>query len=300
MFTQFFGSYLLNNGLVTSNQLNTALELQSKVHVKLGVLAINAGYLTAEQVDDLHRIQATRDIRIGDLAVELGYMTPAQVSELLAAQKPGYLSLGQALVDSGVMTNGQFQIALESYKKSTRLTENEFADEKVAAARQVIKDFYHLDGAPKADLYADYVSLLLKNIIRFIGDDFTLLPAEAASDCLVTQELAIQLVCGDTTLFTALEAPEKAFIAFASRYAQDEFFENDEYVEASVGEFLNQHNGLFAVNASNSIALELDLEPQQVASGKTLCGFANGYIVPIGFPFGTVRFLFSPQTPVLR
>ncbi len=300
MFTQFFGSYLLNNRLVTSNQLNTALELQNKVHVKLGVLAINAGYLTAEQVDDLHRIQSTRDIRIGDLAVELGYMTPEQVSELLAAQKPGYLSLGQALVDCGVMTNGQFQIALQSYKKSTKLTENEFADEKVAAARQVIKDFYHLDSDPKADLYADYISLLLKNIIRFIGDDFTLLPAETTDECFTAQELAIQLVRGDATLFTGLEASEKSFIAFASRYAQDEFFEKDEYAEASVGEFLNQHNGLFAVNASNSIALELDLEPQQVVSGKMLCGFSNGYIVPVGFPFGTVRFLLASDIPSLR
>ncbi len=126
------------------------------------------------------------------------------------------------------------------------------------------------------------------------------LPSETTPDCLATQELAIQQVRGDATLFTALEAPEKVFIAFASRYAQDEFFENDEYVEASVGEFLNQHNGLFAVNASNSIAVELDLEPQQVESGKTLCGFETGYIVPIGFPFGTVRFLFSPDIPVLR
>ncbi len=299
MFTQFFGNYLLNNHLVTSEQLNKALEMQSKVHVKLGVLAINAGFLTAQQVDELHRQQATRDIRIGDLAVELGYMTPQQVDELLAAQKPGYLALGQALVDTGVMTNAQFQAALESYKKSTKLTENEFADEKVAAARQVIKDFYHLERGPKPDLFADYISLLLKNIIRFIGDDFTLLPTEAPSDSLAVQEIAIQLVRGDGTFFTALEASEKAFISFASRYAQDEFFENNEYVQASAGEFLNLHNGLFAVNASNSIGLELDLEPQQIASGGTLSGFESGFIVPIGFPFGTVRFMISHEIATL-
>ncbi len=297
MFTQFFGSYLLNNRLVTGEQLNKALELQSKVHVKLGVLAINAGYLTAQQVDELHCLQAIRDMRIGDLAVASGYITIQQVEELLSAQKPGYLTLGQALVDSGAMTNEQFGAALESYKASSRMTETEFSDEKLAAARQVISDFYQLDRAQMTDLFADYISLLFKNIIRFIGDDFTLLPAEEPQACFAVRQLAAQLVRGDVTLFTALEAQENTFVAFASRYAQEELYENNEYTQASAGEFLNLHNGLFAVNVSNTTTLELDLNPQQILSGKTLHGFESGFIIPIGFPFGTVRFLLSPCEP---
>lgn len=298
MFTQLFGSYLLGNRLVSHEQLTKALEMHNKTRVKLGVLAINAGYMTAPQVDELHRMQATHDSRIGDLAVELGYMTAAQVDELLASQKAGYLLLGQALVDNGSMTNGQFQTALCSYKESTRLTENEFADEKAAAARQVISEFYQFDRAADPGFYADYVSLLLKNIIRFIGDDFTLLPSDVSCACDY-HELAFQLIRGDTSLFTALDAQQEAFIGLASRYAQEEFSENDEYVKASVGEFLNLHNGLFAVNESNSLAIELDLDPQEMRSGGTLLGFAAGYIVPIGFPFGTVRFILSSEIPAI-
>lgn len=297
MFTQFFGSYLLNNHLVTSEQLAQALELQKKVHVKLGVLAINAGYMTAEQVDELHQMQMRTDKRIGDLAVEMGYMTPDQVNELLASQKTGYLLLGQALVESGCMTNGQFAIALDSYKGSTKISEAEFADEKAASVRSVISDFYGFGLAgTKGDLYADYVSLLLKNIIRFIGDDFTLLPSSSVPSHACKQG-AIQVVKGQDQFFTAIEASNDAFTAFASRYAQESFTENDEYVKASVGEFLNLHNGLFAVNTSNSLALELDLEPQDYESDKTLTGFKNLFIIPIGFPFGTVNFLLSGELP---
>ena len=299
MFTQFFGSYLLNNHLVTSEQLSKALEMQSKVHVKLGVLAINAGYLTAEQVDRLHHMQALEDKRIGDLAVDTGYMTVEQVNELLSAQKTGYLLLGQALVDSGSMTNGQFAIALEAYKQTNRLTDNEFSDGKASAVKQVIVDFYRFNLATNQDLFANYVSLLLKNIIRFVGDDFTLLPSEMVSDYSFHQ-IAIQYITGEAALFTAIEAEQDTFISLASRFAQEVFTENDEYVKASVGEFLNLHNGLFAVNMSNTNAVELDLEPQIIDTDKTLNGFKQAFVVPVGFPFGTVRFILSGEKPVIE
>ena len=44
MITQFFGNYLLNEHLVTPNQLIEALQEKNNTRLKLGVLAINAGY----------------------------------------------------------------------------------------------------------------------------------------------------------------------------------------------------------------------------------------------------------------
>ena len=41
MFSQYFGSYLLNKGYLTPKQLQRALELQDAVHLKLGILALN-------------------------------------------------------------------------------------------------------------------------------------------------------------------------------------------------------------------------------------------------------------------
>ena len=65
MFTQFFGNYLLNHGLVTSQQLSRALTDQKNTRAKLGVLAINAGYMTPEQVDAVHTEQQRVDMRMG-------------------------------------------------------------------------------------------------------------------------------------------------------------------------------------------------------------------------------------------
>ena len=43
MFTQFFGNYLLNSGLVSPEKLSDALGRLSETKLRLGVLAINAG-----------------------------------------------------------------------------------------------------------------------------------------------------------------------------------------------------------------------------------------------------------------
>lgn len=39
MYTQFFGNYLLEKDIITTEQLLDALQEQSKVHLKLGTLA---------------------------------------------------------------------------------------------------------------------------------------------------------------------------------------------------------------------------------------------------------------------
>ena len=53
MYTQFFGNYLLEKDIITTEQLLDALQEQSKVHLKLGTLAIHEGYMTAGEVDNI-------------------------------------------------------------------------------------------------------------------------------------------------------------------------------------------------------------------------------------------------------
>lgn len=84
-------------------------------------------------------------------------------------------------------------------------------------------------------------------------------------------------------------------IEFASRYAMDTFNEFDEYVQASLEDFLNLHNGLFTVNMSNNNSIELQLSPPEVHEGDTVEIHAEtvSYLFPILYPFGTIHFLLS-------
>ena len=86
---------------------------------------------------------------------------------------------------------------------------------------------------------------------------------------------------------------EATAISFASRYAKMEFSELDEYVKASIDDFLNLHNGLFLVNMSNAFSMELSLTPPVTEEGSTISLPDGSFIIPVIYPFGTVHIIVS-------
>lgn len=293
MYTQLFGGYLLNHGVLTADQLAGAMEKAKETRVKLGVLAINAGYMTAEQVDECHCIQFSRDKRLGDIAVEQGYMTENQVEELLKSQKSGYLVLGQAIMNQGYLDNVAFEKVLADYKKASTITESDFLADNEEKAEKVLNEYYGICAEDAADGVSQYISLLMKNLVRFIGSDFSLLRAERAKS--VPADLTVmQPISGVINLTTALCTDKKTFLAFGSRYAKEEIEVLDEYAKAAAGEFMNLNNGLFTVNMSQQKNIELELEPQEVTKGG-LEGTGSAYIIPVQFSFGIVRFVVASR-----
>lgn len=294
MYTQFLGNYLLNKGYVTTEQLVDALQYQKSVHLKLGVLAIHAGYMTASQVEQIHIMQTHQDRKFGELAIEHNFLTPEQVDNLLNSQKPDYLLLSQALVDKGYMTTAEFENAMLEYQAEYQLTEHDFADEQNDKVMQLIQTFYQLDGIKDSELFTQYISLLFNNIIRFIGKDFT--PHEAVKLSIYpTEQCVSQTITGDFATETAVDMNEPSFIAFASRYAGEDFTDNDEYVQASVEDFINLNNGLYVVNLSNESSIELSLEPPTSRHSVELDEDTEYFQLPITFPFGTVNFIIGKK-----
>ncbi len=94
---------------------------------------------------------------------------------------------------------------------------------------------------------------------------------------------------------TALDMSREMAVEFASRYAMDTFDEFDEYVQASLEDFLNLHNGLFTVNMSNNNSVELQLAPPEIHDENlvSLRQDAVSYLFPVLYPFGTINILLS-------
>jgi len=292
MFTQFFGNYLLNKKLVSNTQLIEAFTLQHSTRLKLGVLAINAGFMTAAQVDNVHNIQQLQDKRFGDIAVDMGYITESQINELLKSQPTGHLLLGQTLVDKGYLSNTQFESALKLYKEEHSITDADFTNIQNNKINSVIKSFYNLSSFSNSEFLTNYISLLFKNLIRFIGDDFTPLKPS-----LITQFPALyfveQDISGEFTLATTIEGSEQSFISFASRYAAEQLTKMDDFTHGSVAEFLNLHNGLFLVNMSNTNNIELALSAQNTNYDEIIYSPSPMICIPIYFSFGMINFLIS-------
>ena len=93
-----------------------------------------------------------------------------------------------------------------------------------------------------------------------------------------------------------IDMPESACTTFASRYVGDLFTTFDEYVQASLEDFINLHNGLYCVNVSNSKDVELTLDPPAVVSDDLLEFQGNAVLMPVVYPFGTIHFIFEQQS----
>lgn len=269
MFSQYFGHYLLNRGLITRWQLADALEFQKSLHVKFGVIAVDEGFMTTAQVEEVHEKQKQLDKRFGEIAVELGYLTVDQVEALVARQKQSHLYLAQALVDRGYMTIEEFGIALKDYKKENSLSDEQFDNIRNGNIEQLIDSAFHLSEARTAK-FGKYLTLFAKNMIRFIDDQAYLEVLEnnpiEPGNWLMKQE-----IIGQSPLFTGFSINDETLLYVATVYAEEELTVVDGLAKDAVSEFLNLHNGIYLVNMSNW-GTELIMYPQQVVEGATITG----------------------------
>lgn len=291
MFKQLFGNFLLSKKIITSEQLQEALDFEKSVHLKLGIIAVNAGFMSADNVNLVHNTQSKVDKKFGEIAIEMGFLNEEKLQTLLSTQKSGQLLLGQALLDKKYMTLEQLEEALNLYKSDFALTNKQFELLQNGDVEEVVNTFYSFNDFPESKLYKNYFSLLLRNIIRFISDDFRpleIMPIQSyESDCS-----ALQGITGEVNLYTCIGAAKKEFISFAGVYANESFTVNDEYTQSCVEEFLNQVNGLFIVNLSNT-GIELELTPPSAHSGKSSIELPSAFCLPILFSFGRIDFIIS-------
>ena len=105
----------------------------------------------------------------------------------------------------------------------------------------------------------------------------------------------MQKINGRFTAVTIINASDEAIIGFASRFSKKALHPEFSvgYAQACISEFLNYHNGLYAVNFSNEEGEELELEPPVPYEDFNLEYMNNIYIVPICFPFGTLDYIIS-------
>ncbi len=118
-----FGELLLKLGLVTPNQIEEALALQTLNGQRLGEALISLGYVTREQIQDalgealgLHQPpQGTPPVQpppLGELLVGLKYITTAQLDEALNLQRRSGRKVGEILVELGHCSYKQLYEAL--------------------------------------------------------------------------------------------------------------------------------------------------------------------------------------------
>lgn len=278
MFSQIFAQYLLNKELLTSVQVQEALESRHVVQVKLGILAMNQGFLTAAQVEEIHSLQYRIDKRFGEIALDEGYLSEKQLMTLLETQESDHLNLGQTLVDKNLMSLEQLESVLADYRQESNL--NQQLD--ILLLKERIRTQLHLPPEDEhIELYYDYISLFLRAMVRFL--DTSPLPVSAVHEGDQNRWYVSQSMTGDVTLHSSFAAEDSVLLELARRYSGEQICEMNELAIDSIGEFLNVTNGLFCINLSN-MGLDLDLHPQRVTRGAAFGGKSTyGVVINTGF-----------------
>jgi CheY-specific phosphatase CheX len=131
---------------------------------------------------------------------------------------------------------------------------------------------------------------MFNSLIRFVGEDFSPLTPMVLDEYPVTFGVS-QAISSNHEYTTHIDCDRDTAIAFASRYAKEEFSDFDEYVVAALEDFLNLHNGLFIVNVSNTSSKDITLSPPVITTEGVISGPNKCVDFPVAYPFGTIHLI---------
>jgi hypothetical protein len=251
MGVKFFGQFLIEQGVVDSDNIRAALTLMDEENRSLGELAEAGGILTSEEAAKVNAQQRYCDIPFGELAVEMGLLSEEQVEYLVGFQDQTRLRIGQALVRLGCLPNGRLLQLLVQY-------ENEQTVFRIGNVSLP-------EGLESNVLAATVLDLLPKMLVRIarigvrIGNDQ---PAADVPDHPV--RIAVR-VTGDVGLMVCLLGDEAFSLVLAGATAgYDESRleaarQNPVLLADGVGEFLNVLVGnAMGILERKKIATELE------------------------------------------
>lgn len=284
MFSQYFGQYLLSRGLLTAEQLKDALEYEKNTKVKLGILAMNAGFMSVEQIEKVFNEQTKVDKKFGEIAITHGYLTSDQLEILLNTQKQGHLVLSQCVADKGYMSLSQLDTALKAYMDSLSLTMD---DLEALDEDKLLNSTISFEDTLWHKIYFEYVSLLLRNCIRFINDA-PIIHIEKVEENYSSDWMVSQRIFGKFSMFTSFTSNDPDSLKHLAELFNKENYDSfGEYAQDGVSEFLNLHNGIFLINISNS-GVVLDMSPQKIINHITLDELPECFKITLSWTWGSI------------
>lgn len=270
-----FGNYLKRIGKLDSDQLAKVYEEQSKVRVKLGLIAVSEKLMTLEQADEVNRLQSMLDKRFGDIAVEKGYLTNEQVGRLLGMQGNLYLSFVQEITNENLMTIEEIEQCYEDFQKELNFTQTEMDRLKSGEADLLIPLFLPLG----LDEYQkEHILVFIKTLMRLIDNDLYIEKAGFASE-VNADGYALQHITGDADATLCFVAEGDNLLKVANKFAGEEFERVDADALDACAEFINCVNGMFASDCSPKF--NVDMLPPQYQDGATTLSADRLCLIPV-------------------
>ena len=292
MFSQLFGTYLVEKQIITPDEYRAAVEKQLSVRVKLGTIAIAEGFLSEEEVDTINKLQMQFDKRFGDIAQEKGLLSAEQIESLLVKQGNPYMQMMQALTECTKLSASVIDKTVAAFQK-----ENGFSDAEMDALKADNLDALIPVFACAANpVITDLAGLVVRNINRFVSRDFYIGKMKHVKS-LSYSALAGQKISGNETFYLALADDDKqqAFPLIAGNFSGEAHAETTADIFDAVCEFINVSNGLFASEQSEKDQ-EFELEPVFAYQDQSVEG--DFHVLPIYIEGSTVNLVIADKEPI--
>ena len=297
MFSQYFGTYLLEQELLTPKELRHVLNRKNNLHMPLGTLGMQKKYLAPEQLKFIHGLQENSDLKFGELAVLHGFLTYEQLQELLKLQKNEHYLISQILVEEGYFTISQINTIMDNYRAGLGLSKYEFEALKNNEIEKVVEVFAKLDNICDSTVFNDYISLFVRNVVRFIDNGIILGEAVEIREYHYRWKI-FQHISGEMELFTGYASDDEGILELGCRFAHKAVNKINDYILSSAGEFINLQNGLFLSRLSEE-GVEPDLQAQEWKRDGVLVASGTMIKIPVQLSFGKFDFFLSEKLPQL-
>ncbi len=263
MAVKFFGQFMVEKGLISSDALLKAIALQDSSNLKFGETAKSMGFITNADIERVHNAQRKEDLQFGDMSVKLGMITQDQLKEVLTKQKNSHLHIGEALVKVGAVKAEDLRKHLNAFKAD----QAPYVVDKVAIPAGVPDPAF-------AELTADLTYKMLSRIANL-----TIRPGK----CVVVQRLDDNDTVVDMKMSGSIKAryllsisrDVQNAIARAILKADDVSKESEEMLNDTVMEFVNIVCGNIAAKAAQ-MGKTIEIAPPKNIKAK------GGIPAPVG------------------
>ncbi len=287
MFDQIFGNYLVSSGTITKEQFQDVLESESKIRVKLGLIAVAEKLMTEQQAEEVNKLQAIMDRRFGDIAVEKGYLSDDQVTQLLKKQGNIYMVFVQTLIDKGLMTLEEIDVALNKYQEEQGFTHSDMDALVSGDVDRTVQLFL----PSNTELCDKHCGIAIRTFLRIINSAAYVSKAYFVDE-LAADKFAMQALAGDHSMISGFAGAGDDLLSIANPFAGEEFETVDLDALDAVGEFTNCVNGLFASEMSGE-GVDLDMLPPEFYENPVTIKGNQFCVFPIHVDGKEVKFVLS-------
>ncbi len=293
MLDRLIGAYLVEQGILTKNQLAQVYAKQESERAKLGVIAVAEKMITIAQAEHVNMLQASIDKRFGDIAVEKGYLTDTQVQRLLGLQSNTYLTFLQSAVDMGFQTMAQLESIEADYQKINGFTESDMAALKTGDVEKAVPIF--IDNADP--VFSRMLAMGIKNMYRLV-DNHVYVGKAYTSRVLQDEVLGYQKFHGDQQAVVAISGKYEDVRKMAVAYTKEEFIETREDALDAVCELINCINGLYATEQSRNDS-KIELEPPNFSVSFVQASSDEMIVMPVYVAGGEVKYIIAVSKDIL-